>query len=287
MASWDWDHIRQKRKLIQIWLMLERKRLQLYRGLRTSVVMTALLWSEGKCVWILLVVQGSLYFTSDDSFVMMGGWVCGVCFIESKTFWTDHQYSSTLDIVTIPLILQTYSRHHKSFVGVPTLLLTAVPWRLLQCHWHGSSTMDIVAFLLTIWQTHQHLKHRVPLILCYFKYFASLWVNFMFSFLKWPCRLNCAGRYASFSVWWSGQLDDSCKFLTFSTKPLLHSVLHVIYTNFSRRTLLHGICLFDQLIDWLIDWLIDRSVTIHIWQSRKVPCLLYVGFSCSGPQTVT
>lgn len=85
-------------------------------------------------MWILLVVQGSLYFTSDDSFVMMGGGVCGVCFIEGKTFWTDHQYSSTLDIVTIPLILQTYSRYHKSFVGVPTLLLTAVPLWLLQCH---------------------------------------------------------------------------------------------------------------------------------------------------------
>jgi hypothetical protein len=37
-------------------------------------------------VWILLVIQGSLYFTSDDSFAMIGGWVCGVRFIEGKTF---------------------------------------------------------------------------------------------------------------------------------------------------------------------------------------------------------
>lgn len=211
MVSWDWDHIRQKRKLIRIWLMLERKRLQLCRELHTSVVMKVLVWSEGKCVWILLVIQGSLYFTSDDSFATIRGWVCRVCFIEGKTFWTDHQYSSTVDIVTIPLILQTYSRYYTGFFGVLTLLLTAVPLRLLQCHWHDHSTMDIVAFLLTVWQTHQHLRHRGTIIFCYFKYFASPWVNFMFSFLKWPRRLNCAWRYASFSVWWSGQLDDSCK----------------------------------------------------------------------------
>jgi len=31
-----------------------------------------------------------------------------------------------------------YWRYYKSFVGTLTLLLTAVPWRLLQCHWHGS-----------------------------------------------------------------------------------------------------------------------------------------------------
>ena len=205
-------------------------------------------------VCILLVTQGSLYFTSDDNFATIRGWVCGFCFIEGKTFWTDHQCSGTLDIVTIPLILQTYSGYYTGLVGVLTLLLTAVPLRLLQCHWCDHSTMDIVAFLLTVWQTHQHLEHRGLIIFCYFKYFASLWLNFMFSFLKWPRRLNCAWRYASFSVWWSGQLDDSCKFLTFSTKPILHRLLHVIYISFSRRTWLHGICLFDELIDLLINY---------------------------------
>jgi hypothetical protein len=192
--------------------------------------MTVLLWSEIEFV----------------EFVLLRAKHCGQT-INIAVLW--------IRIVATPLILQTYSGYHKRSVGVLTLLLIAVPLRLLQCHWHGSSTMDIVAFLLTMWQTHQHLKHRAPLIFCYFKYLAFLWVNFMFSLLKWPRRLNCARRYASFPVWWSCQLDDSCKFLTFSTKSLLYSFLHVIYTSFSRRTLLHGICLFDQLIDWLIDQL--------------------------------
>jgi hypothetical protein len=220
----------------------------LYKGVCTSVVMTALLWSEVEFV----------------EFVLLRAKHSGQT-INIAVLWILWQ---------LPLILQPYCRYHKSFVGVLTLILTAVPLRLLQCHWHGSSTVDTVAFLLTIWQTHQHLRHRATLILCYFKYFASLWVNFMFSFFKWPRRLNCAWRYASVSVWWSGQLDDSCKFITFSTKPLLHSLLHVIYTGFSKKTLLHEICLFDQLIDWLI----DRSITVHIWKGRKVLCLLYVGW---------
>jgi len=57
---------------------------------------------------------------------------------------SDQQYSSSLDIVTVPLLLQTYSRYYKGFVGVLTLPLTAVPLRLLQCHWHGRSTVGIV-----------------------------------------------------------------------------------------------------------------------------------------------